>query len=108
MKRDEKFNLINELSVAVTDKTVYDHELKDDRVEYLANTKALKINGALDLKRADEGKVLEEETEEEILEALKPNYIDGLSLLGGEPFEPENQEVLVKLLRKVKIFMEKL
>ena len=42
------------------------------------------------------------ETEEEILEALKPNYIDGLSLLGGEPFEPENQEVLVKLLRKVK------
>ena len=30
------------------------------------------------------------------------NYIDGLSLLGGEPFEPENQEVLVKLLRKVK------
>ena len=41
-------------------------------------------------------------TEEEILEALKPSYIDGLSLLGGEPFEPENQEVLVKLLRKVK------
>ena len=34
--------------------------------------------------------------------ALKPSYIDGLSLLGGEPFEPENQEVLVKLLRKVK------
>lgn len=66
MKRDEKFNLINELSVAVTDKTVYEHELKDDRVEYLANTKALKINGALDLKRADEGKVLEEESEEEI------------------------------------------
>ena len=48
------------------------------------------------------GKKFTEETEEEILEALKPNYIDGLSLLGGEPFEPENQEVLVKLLRKVK------
>ena len=44
----------------------------------------------------------QDKTEEEILEALKPNYIDGLSLLGGEPFEPENQEVLVKLLRKVK------
>ena len=43
------------------------------------------------------GKKFTEETEEEILEALKPNYIDGLSLLGGEPFEPENQEVLVKL-----------
>lgn len=48
------------------------------------------------------GKKFTKETEEEILEALKPNYIDGLSLLGGEPFEPENQEVLVKLLRKVK------
>lgn len=48
------------------------------------------------------GKKFTEETEEEILEALKPKYIDGLSLLGGEPFEPENQEVLVKLLRKVK------
>ena len=35
------------------------------------------------------GKKFTEETEEEILEALKPNYIDGLSLLGGEPFEPE-------------------
>ena len=50
----------------------------------------------------DFNKVVNEVTEEEILEALKPNYIDGLSLLGGEPFEPENQEVLVKLLRKVK------
>ena len=36
------------------------------------------------------GKKFTKETEEEILEALKPNYIDGLSLLGGEPFEPEN------------------
>ncbi len=43
-----------------------------------------------------------EETEREILEALKPSYIEGFSLLGGEPFEPENQRELVKLLRKVK------
>ena len=28
----------------------------------------------------------------EILGSLAPDYIDGLSLLGGEPFEPENQE----------------
>ena len=48
------------------------------------------------------GKKFTEETEEEILEALKPNYIDGLSLLGGEPFEPENQKELVKLLRRVR------
>jgi anaerobic ribonucleoside-triphosphate reductase activating protein len=42
------------------------------------------------------------ETEEEILEALKPDYIQGLTLLGGEPFEPENQMELVKLLKKVR------
>ena len=48
------------------------------------------------------GKPYTEETEREILEALAPGYIAGLSLLGGEPFEPVNQEVLVGLLRKFK------
>ena len=38
-----------------------------------------------------------DEVIEEILRALKPEYIAGLSLLGGEPFEPENQAALVKL-----------
>lgn len=41
------------------------------------------------------------QTEQEVLEALAPDYIEGLSLLGGEPFEPENQPVLTELLRKV-------
>ena len=40
--------------------------------------------------------------ENHILEALGKEYIQGLTLLGGEPFEPENQIELVKLLRKVK------
>lgn len=48
------------------------------------------------------GKEYTEATEEEILKALEPGYINGLSLLGGEPFEPQNQEVLVGLLRKVR------
>ena len=48
------------------------------------------------------GKEFTEETEEELLKALEPGYINGLSLLGGEPFEPENQEVLVPFLRKVR------
>ena len=48
------------------------------------------------------GKEYTEATEEEILQALEPGYINGLSLLGGEPFEPQNQEVLVRLLRKVR------
>ncbi len=43
-----------------------------------------------------------EETEEIIINLLKAGYIQGLSLLGGEPFEPENQHELVKLLRRVR------
>ena len=42
------------------------------------------------------------ETEERILSLLEPFYVDGLTLLGGEPFEPENQRELVKLLRRMR------
>lgn len=42
------------------------------------------------------------EVEDRILEAMKPAYIKGLSLLGGEPFEPQNQEALLPFLRRVK------
>ncbi len=42
------------------------------------------------------------ETEDKILSMMHPDYIDGLSLLGGEPFEPENQRVLVPFLRRVR------
>lgn len=48
------------------------------------------------------GEVYTAQTEEEILEALKPGYVQGLTLLGGEPFEPVNQRELVGLLCKVK------
>ena len=37
-----------------------------------------------------------------ILKELAPDYINGLSLLGGEPFEPSNQAVLLPFLRRVK------
>lgn len=43
-----------------------------------------------------------QETEKEILEAMKPGYIQGLTLLGGEPMELSNQRELVGLLRAVK------
>ena len=36
----------------------------------------------------------------QILEALEPDYIRGLSLLGGEPLEPEHQAALLPLLRR--------
>ena len=48
------------------------------------------------------GKPFTEETEEMLLKALEPDYVDGLSLLGGEPFEPENQKALVPFLEKVR------
>lgn len=48
------------------------------------------------------GKHFDETIKNEILESLKPDYIQGLTLLGGEPFEPENQIELVKFVRKVK------
>lgn len=43
-----------------------------------------------------------EEIEEKIIKLLSRSYIEGFSLLGGEPFEPCNQRVLVKLLERIK------
>ena len=52
--------------------------------------------------RFDFGKPFTAETEELLLKELAPDYIDGLSLLGGEPFEPQNQAALLPFLRRVK------
>lgn len=48
------------------------------------------------------GEPYTEITENEIVKLLANEHIRGLSILGGEPFEPVNQKVLVQLLRKVK------
>ena len=48
------------------------------------------------------GKPYTEETENRIMEMLADENIQGLTLLGGEPFEPENQRVLINLLRRVR------
>lgn len=50
----------------------------------------------------ENGKEYDESVENEILESLQPSYIAGLTLLGGDPFEEENQHGLIGLLRKVK------
>lgn len=50
----------------------------------------------------DYGKEYTADIENEIIDALRPDYIEGLSLLGGEPFEPENQPALLGLLRRVR------
>ena len=47
----------------------------------------------------DYGAPFDGETIERILAAAAPDYVEGLSLLGGEPFEPENQEPLLELCR---------
>ncbi len=48
------------------------------------------------------GKPFTGETEDEILAMLAPSYIRGLTLLGGEPFEPENQAALLPFVRRVR------
>ena len=48
------------------------------------------------------GEPFTQQTIDTILQMLSPAYIRGLTLLGGEPFEPENQEPVVELLRQMK------
>lgn len=43
-----------------------------------------------------------EAAEQQILDYLTPDYVEGFTLLGGEPFEPANQEVLLPFLKKVR------
>lgn len=48
------------------------------------------------------GKPFDEQTEEKLMKMLAPSYINGLTVLGGEPMEPENQRALLPFLKKVK------
>lgn len=48
------------------------------------------------------GKPFEEETIETIVKALEPSYVQGLTLLGGEPMVRQNQKGLLPLLRRVR------
>ena len=48
------------------------------------------------------GKEFTEEVKQEILESLEPSWINGLTILGGEPFEIENQRDLVSFVKEVR------
>ena len=48
------------------------------------------------------GKPFTKDVEDAIIESMEPFYVDGLSVLGGEPMEPENQRGLVDFLERVK------
>lgn len=50
----------------------------------------------------DYGEEFTKEVEDKLLDSLKPPYIKGLTLLGGDPFEPENQKGLLSFLRRMK------
>lgn len=48
------------------------------------------------------GKLFTADTENELLAALRPAYIKGLTLLGGEPLERNNQKGLLPFIRRLK------
>ena len=48
------------------------------------------------------GEPFTEDIEKKIIEGLKPDYIKGFTLLGGDPFEPENQKVLAPFLETLR------
>jgi anaerobic ribonucleoside-triphosphate reductase activating protein len=48
------------------------------------------------------GQPFTEEVQNKILDSLAPAYVSGLTLLGGEPFEPENQRGLIDFVREVR------
>ena len=50
----------------------------------------------------DYGEEFTAETEDKILKMLAPSYIHGLTVLGGEPMEPENQKALLPFLKRIK------
>ena len=48
------------------------------------------------------GEPFTKKTEKEIIKALRPSWIQGLSILGGDPMEPENQAALLPFLQRVR------
>ena len=48
------------------------------------------------------GKPYTKDVEDRLLQLLRPDFVDGLTLLGGEPMEVSNQRELVGLLRRVR------
>lgn len=50
----------------------------------------------------DYGEPFTKEVQDNIIDMLRPDYIRGLTLLGGEPFEPRNQKELIPFLERVR------
>jgi anaerobic ribonucleoside-triphosphate reductase activating protein len=68
------------------------------------NYKKKRVRGSLRLRKDfSYGQPFTKETEDEIIESLRPSWIQGLSVLGGEPCEEENERVLIPFLKRVKM-----
>ncbi len=50
----------------------------------------------------DYGDEYTKEVEDKIISSLRPDYINGITLLGGEPMERENQETVLSLIKRVR------
>lgn len=48
------------------------------------------------------GKPFTDKTQEDIIKTLQESYINGLSILGGDPLEPKNQDTVLSLVKAVK------
>ena len=48
------------------------------------------------------GEAFTEEVEQRVVDSLSPEYVVGLSVLGGEPLEPENQKAVATLLERIR------
>ena len=51
------------------------------------------------------GEPFTKKTEKEIIKALRPSWIQGFSILGGDPMEPENQRALLPLLKRIRVML---
>ena len=49
------------------------------------------------------GEPFTKKTEKELIRALRPSWIQGLSILGGDPMEPENQKALLPFLKRLRL-----
>ena len=56
----------------------------------------------------DYGEPFTKEVEDSIIKAMEPEYISGFTLLGGDPFEPENSKVLAPFMKRLRsVYPEK-
>ena len=90
-----KGTMVVDIGGGTCDVCVVDIEISDDdtySIEFIATNRYTEFGG----------NDFDEAVENRILSLLAPDFISGLSLLGGEPMEHSNQQGLLPLLRKVK------